>query len=165
MQTGKRLRLAAWSAAGIAMMAGGPVDAATSTGTLTVQVQVQSACTISDGTLDFGTYQSGQSDPLVAHTTLQITDCNAGSVTVEIDGGGTGDTRARRLTGPGGATLAYQLYKGSSLGNVFGTGSSARVIDMTGITTKNVPVYGRIAGGQTAAPGTYTDTLNVTLTF
>jgi spore coat protein U-like protein len=29
----------------------------------------------------------------------------------------------------------------------------------------SVPVYGRIAGGQNVAAGTYTDTVNVTLTF
>ncbi len=142
-----------------------PGRAATATASLAVQVEVLAGCEISGATLDFGNYQSGQTTDLVSNTTLALRNCTVDTVVVELDGGQTGDTRARRLTGPGGATLSYQLYKGPSLGNMFGDNGAGRTIDMTNRTSLNVPVHGRIRGGQSVPPGTYTDTINVTLTF
>ncbi len=154
-----------FSAAVAALAGTSSGHAATSTATLSVQVDVLAGCEISNGTLDFGTYQSGQADDLVSNTTLVLSNCTVDTVVVELDGGQSGDTLDRRLVGPGGASLRYQLYKGPNLGNMFGDNGRGRTIDMTNRTSLDVPVHGRIRGGQTVPPGTYTDTVNVTLTF
>ncbi len=139
--------------------------AATATASLALQVEVLTGCEVGDASIDFGSYQSGQGADLVTNTNLVLSNCTVDSVVVELDGGATGDPTARRLTGPGGATLRYQLFKGPNLGNPFRDNGGGRTIDMTGRTTANVPVYGRIPRGQTVPAGTYTDTINVTLTF
>ncbi len=139
--------------------------AATATASLALQVEVLTGCEVGDASINFGSYQSGQAADLVSNTNLVLSNCTADSVVVELDGGVTGDSSARRLSGPGGATLGYQLFKGPNLGNPFGDNGDGRTIDMTGRTSANVPVYGRIPGGQTVPAGTYTDTINITLTF
>ncbi|HFD15703.1 MAG TPA: SCPU domain-containing protein [Rhodospirillales bacterium] len=163
MKRWRRCALAAAVAAGA--LQASAVRAATTSATLALQVEVVGGCEVGDASLDFGTYQSGQADDLVVNTRLVLSNCTVDSVVVELDGGQAGDTRGRRLTGPGGATLSYQLFKGPNLGNMFGNNGDGRTIDMTGRTSLNVPVYGRIRGGQTVPSGTYTDTINVTLTF
>ena len=163
MKRWRRCALAAAVAAGA--LQASSVRAATTSATLALQVEVVGGCEVGDASLDFGTYQSGQADDLVVNTRLVLSNCTVDSVVVELDGGQAGDTRGRRLTGPGGATLSYQLFKGPNLGNMFGNNGDGRTIDMTGRTSLNVPVYGRIRGGQTVPSGTYTDTINVTLTF
>jgi spore coat protein U-like protein len=64
-----------------------------------------------------------------------------------------------------GGTLGYQLYRNSSRTQVWGTGANAQQVQLLQAGAGNIPVYGSIPGGQAAAAGSYTDTVNVTLTF
>lgn len=133
--------------------------------TLTLQVTVQEACSISGTTLNFGTYSSGQQAALDAEGSISYSSCPEGTLTIALDGGGAGDVASRRLTAGGGSTLDYQLYRNSTRTQVWGSGSEAQQIVLLVPDSGTVPVYGRIPGGEDVTAGTYTDTVNITMAF
>jgi spore coat protein U-like protein len=74
------------------------------------------------------------------------------------DGTGVGGTETtRRMTGPGGAELNYQLFLDSARTTNWGNTTNN---ELTGNGNTNITVYGQIPSGQTAVPGTYTDTVS-----
>ena len=135
----------------------------TDTSTLSVTATVATSCALSSGTLDFGTYTSGQTTPRDATGQFAFTNCD-GTLTFELDGGQSGSVSARAMTS-GGNSLSYQLFRDSSRTAVFGTGSDAQQVLLLTPQNGTVSVYGRIDAGQVAAAGTYSDTVNITLTF
>jgi spore coat protein U-like protein len=71
------------------------------------------------------------------------------------------------MSGPD-ATLGYQIYKTSARNAVWGIGRrrlSAASSSSATPGSGNVTVHGRIPGGQAVPGGTYTDIVNITLTF
>jgi spore coat protein U-like protein len=115
-------------------------------------------------TMSFGTYTSGQTSNLDADGQLTFANCPVGNLVFELDGGGTGNTTARKMTS-GSNSLNYQLYRNTTRSAVFGTGSNAYTEIRLVAGGGTIPVYGRIAGNQTVSAGNYADTVNVTLTF
>ncbi len=90
-----------------------------------------------------------------------------------ISAGGGGSYAGRRMSS-GGNTLSYNLYTDASYTTIWGDGSAASQIVSSGVTldvaglspAQTFWVYGRIPGRQlTAVPGSYADTINVTLTY
>ncbi len=161
--------LASWKsrlllAAAVVAFAAAPAAAGTDTDVLTVKVTVQEACTIAGGTIDFGTYSAGQQAALDAQGSISYNGCAAGTLTIALDGGVGGNVANRRMSN-GDSTLNYQLFKNSSRSQVWGTGADALQQMLLVPDSGSIPVYGRIIGGQNVAGGTYTDTVNVTLTF
>ncbi len=149
------------------LLAGLPLSttAQTETGQLSVTATVLSGCTLIGGTLDFGNYVSGQPTALDAAGQISFVNCS-GTLTFELDGGQSGDVNARRMSGPDG-TLAYQIYKTSARNAVWGMGGDAYELRLLGPTpvSSNVTVHGRIPGDQAVPGGTYTDIVNITLSF
>ncbi len=142
-------------------------SAATSTGSFNVSMTIQSSCTlVSSSAIAFGTHGM-----LTANTdatgTLDM-QCTANSpYTVALDAGvGAGATTATRKLTSGGATIDYALYRDAartlSWGNtqgtdtVAGTGSGA---------SQSFTVYGRVPSQATPAAASYSDTVNVTITY
>ena len=157
-------RVAALAAFMSAFAVAGDADAVTKTGTLSVAVTVQSACAITGATLDFGTYTAGQGNDRDARADIAYADCGPGTLTLELDGGGAADVAARKLRS-GTNILNYNLYRDSNRTALFGTGTNARTITVTGIGSGTFPVYGRILRNQAVPVGNYTDTVAITLTF
>ncbi|WP_353227664.1 spore coat U domain-containing protein [Novosphingobium sp.] len=97
---------------------------------------------------------------------ITVTCTNGGSYSVSLDGGQNAVAAQRNIKN-GDHTLSYDLYQDIARGTVW-TAVAAPVTG-TGIATAQIiPVYGRIAAGQSysAAHGTdYTDTVVVTLTY
>ena len=137
--------------------------AATDTATLSVNATVQSGCSLSGGTLEFGNYTSGQVESLDATGTVSYANCS-GFLSFELDGGQSGDVNARAMTGSG-SELSYQLYSDLGRTNVFGLGADALELNLLIPLSGTVDVYGRIPGSQAVASGSYSDTINITLTF
>ena len=159
-----RLRPLAVLSAVAALSAPVPAGAGTDTATFTVSARVQNSCTVVGGALDFGTYDAGQPDALDGTGTIRLENCT-GTVTIELDGGGSGDVNNRTMrAGSGSGRLRYQLYSDPSRTRVWGTGTDAHQV-MVLVDSLEVTVYGRIPGGQKVPPGTYTDTVNVTVNF
>jgi len=152
------------AAAVLAITAAPAFAAGTDTDVLTVRVTVQEACTIVGGTLDFGTYSSGQQTALDAEGTISYNSCAAGTLTIALDGGSAANVNNRRMAS-GDSQLGYQLYRNSARSNVWGTGDQALERVLLVPDSGSIPVYGRIPGGQNVPGGNYTDTVTVTLTF
>jgi spore coat protein U-like protein len=141
----------------IALLVGGTAWAATDTDTLTVTATViDSAQILSVGNIAFGNY-----DP----TNATATDAN-GSVTVRATTG-LGYTvyiGADRVMTDGSDNLNYELYsdgaRSSVWGSTLGTGES-----YTAATNANVTytIYGQVSALQNVGPGSYSDTVTITL--
>jgi spore coat protein U-like protein len=66
----------------------------------------------------------------------------------------------------GGATVNYTLYSDSGRTTVWGTTIGTNTVAATGSgAAQSYTVYGRIPAQTTPAPGTYNDTVTVTVTY
>ena len=143
----------------------GTAMAGTSTGTLGVRVVVQPNCTVSSATLDFGTYVSSQAAALNGFTNIAYSNCPAGTLRFELDNGLNGTSTIRKMSNGSGGLLTYGLYKDSARTQNFGQGGSAKSTTLTATGSGSVSLYGMIPATQAVAEGTYTDTVQITLTF
>jgi spore coat protein U-like protein len=141
----------------------GPGWAATDTDQLTVTATVQSGCALNGGTLNFGQYTSGQTTDLDVQGTINYANCN-GNLSFELDGGGSGNVNARQMSS-GANRLNYQIYRTSARNTVWGTGTQAQAVQLLTTQSGSVAVYGRIPRAQAVPAGTYSDVVNITLTF
>ena len=139
--------------------------AGTVTSTLSVRVVVQPSCSVAGATLDFGSYTSGQTGALTGFTQIAYSNCPAGQLRFQLDGGANGTTTARKLANGSGGLLNYEVFRDSARTQNFGQGSDARLLNLTATGSGNVSVYGRIPAGQAVPAGTYTDTVVITLDF
>jgi spore coat protein U-like protein len=148
--------------------------AGTATSNMSVSASVSNNCTISAGSLAFGSY-----DPIVANhssalngsATLSVTCTSGASATITLGQGSnaaSGSTDAaplRQLSDGNSHVLSYSLFQDSghstAWGNTTGTGAS-----YTGQgTSTNVTVYGQISAGQNVPAASYADTVVATVTF
>ena len=142
-----------------------PIAASTTTATFLVSTAVAATCTVSTTPLSFGSYTGVLSQ---ASATGTVTCTNTTPYNIGLSAGlSTGATVTdRRMTGPGGALLAYSLFSDSARtvnwGMTVGTDTVAMVGSGLGQT---VTAYGQIPAGQFFAPGTYADTITVTVTY
>ena len=137
----------------------------TATATLTLEATVVDSCGLNGSALGFGSYTSGQAENLDASGNITFTSCPAGTLTFELDGGQSGNASARSLSNGSGGSLGYQLYTDSARSDMWGSGGDANSMLLVVPGSGSISVYGRIPGGQTTAAGSYTDTVNITLTF
>lgn len=150
---------------GAALVAGSQASAQTATDTLSVQVTVQNSCSISGTTIDFGTYSSGQPSDLDSDGDLTYSNCPDGLLTISLDGGGSGNISDRQMSSGGGDNLSYQLYRDSNRSTVWGSDIDGLQVNLLVPGSGSATVYGRIPGGQEVGAGSYSDTVNITMTF
>ncbi|HEY4317589.1 MAG TPA: spore coat U domain-containing protein [Herbaspirillum sp.] len=142
-----------------------PVVAATATGSLVISATVLSTCALTGGTIPFGNYTSAQVDQT---GTLSVLCTSGVPYSIALDAGaGTGATiTARKMTGSGGGTLNYSLFRETGRTSNWGnTGTTDTVSSSGSGLLQTITVYGRIPAGQTPIVGVYTDTVTVTLTY
>ena len=142
--------------------------AATSTTTFTVSADVTADCSVSANNLDFSTYDPTSSNNDDATTTIDITCTSTTPFDIGLNAGtGTGATVTTRILTNGASTLNYSLYQDSSRTTVWGNTPATDTVSSTGTgSAQQFTVYGRLPGSQPAAiPGTYTDTITVTVTY
>ena len=137
--------------------------AATDTDQLTVTATVLSSCSLSGGTLNFGQYISGQQTDLDVTGTINYVNCS-GNLIFALDGGGSGSVNARQMSS-GANRLNYQIYRNPTRSAVWGSGADAQAVALLGTQSGTVSVHGRIPKDQVVPDGTYTDVVNITLTF
>jgi len=140
----------------------------TITDNLTVTVEIQAECTIvTTSTLDFGT--QGVLDADVDNTgsiTVQCTSDVDYDVGLGAGNGSSATTSDRRMTGPASASIDYSLYSNSGRTTNWGNTISTDTVSGTGDGSSQVlTVYGRIPAQSTPAAGTYTDTVQVSVTY
>ena len=162
----KKMKLALGLLAGLAIVAGG-ADAATTTTTFQVRMTIQADCRIvSASDLDFGT--SGVISANVdVNSTLNVQCTNTTPYNIGLNAGiGAGATVAVRLMTLAGATIQYSLYTTAARTIVWGNTVGTDTVAATGNGASQLyTIFGRVPPQTTPAPGLYTDTVTVTVTF
>lgn len=138
-------------------------QAGNDTDTLMVTATVQSSCGLTGGTMAFGNYLSGQSSALDVTGQISYVNCN-GTLNFELDAGQSGDINTRVMLS-GTNHLNYQLYRTAARNAVWGIGANSQGLTLLTPLSGNISVYGRIPGGQSVPAGSYTDLVNITMTF
>jgi spore coat protein U-like protein len=145
---------------------------ATVSTTLMVSATVESTCAVSANPLSFGSYRPGEGSAS-ASTTLAVRCAKGTPFTVALDAGAGGSVTQRVMTF-GSFKLLYNLYTSAARTTVWGDGTqSSATVSGTGhgLSTAQAiveTVYGQvpdITGNQDLAPGLYTDTIRVTVSY
>jgi spore coat protein U-like protein len=145
------------------------------------QAQAAADCSITAVSLNFGVYDPAatSADDSVGTVTVTCRNISGGAdrinYTVMLSNGQYGTSAATRAMGAGTNRLGYNVFTDPARTQAWGTGTGGTVIASGAMTVgpgngNNVKtvvhsVYGRIPQLQDAAPGTYSDTMVVTLTF
>jgi spore coat protein U-like protein len=146
------------------------VDAATATANLSLSASVVNNCTISTSAVAFGSY-----DPVVANASANLDGsgqvtiaCTKGTApTVGLGLGSNASGSVRRMSDGSGNYLTYEVYSDSSRSAVWGDSGSNLYTPVVAPSkaARSFSVYGRIAGNQDVAAGSYSDTVVATVNF
>lgn len=142
-------------------------SASVATGTLPVSITIEAACSVESTTgVAFGT-----AGILTANTdasgSLTVQCTNATPYTIALDaGGGTGATTSSRKMTFSSSTVQYNLYRDVSRTQTWGNTQGTDTVAGTGSgSNQTITVYGRVPTQTSPTAGTYTDTVNVTVTY
>lgn len=138
------------------------------------------ACRIvSGGSLAFGPYDVLSPAPTQTQTDVTVTcDRDGGprrlTLTMQVDQGTNGTSvNARRMAHTGGLSdaLDYGIYRDPAGGGVWGTSAGVNTVS-AGISVENknsdsatFTLFGRIPAGQEVSPGSYSDTVQLTVVY
>lgn len=139
-------------------------NAGVSAADLDVSATISNTCILDSGSIAFGTYLSGQPDPLDATGSIGY-QCSPGlDVDFELDGGANNDVAARLMGATNSPPLQYQLFSDSGFSTVWGTqtGGQSVNVDPTLAGAQTLPIFARVPGSQ--SPNT-TDSYNDTVVF
>jgi spore coat protein U-like protein len=145
-----------------------PALPATTTTTFQVQITILDACEISGvNDLDFGAHGVLAAN-IDASTTFDVQCTLTTPFSIGLDaGGGLGATvTTRKMTGPAAATIDYSLYTDAARSIVWGDTLALDTVDDIGTgAAETFTVYGRVPPQATPAPGLFSDTVTITVTF
>lgn len=159
-------------AAGVLLALAGAAQAATKTASFTVSASVGKNCVISAGDLALGEFIGDNN--LFAESDITVR-CTAGTAfTIALDDGVTGTYAGRRMVGPGGDFLIYNLYTADTYAAVWGDDTGTT--DVVGGTGAGMglaneltrTVYGRLLAVDNQGPveaGSYSDTIVATISY
>lgn len=134
-------------------------------------------CTITAIALNFGTINPYDLIPETSTTTVSVRCAVTGSTlnvsyTLTFSPGNSLNASARILKLGTTSTMSYNIYKLSSYSQILGTGTGGTFTITNSYTlaknsnrTDNFTIYGQIPAQPLSKPGSYTDTLTVTLTY
>ena len=144
-------------------------SASTATGVLTVQATVISACSVSGGTLAFGTVNPANGTSSLPSVNLSVTCTMGTTFSVGLGDGANAASGQRRMKGTSQAQyLSYELYRDVTGTQRFGdTVTSQRVTGQVGLgaAPNLISVYGAIPSGQSAPSDVYSDTVPITVYY
>jgi len=176
----------------VAVASGQTAQAVDSVGTIAATLTLTNGCLIngspSQSGINFGTLNFGTQPATFSTLTTQLTgasggnsfaiQCTTTSYTVQVTSNnnattpgttiGTPGTPARYLMNAANTTgVAYSIFSDSGFQNVIANNAPISATSTTG-GVSNYTLYGRIQGGGNSvsvAPGVYTDTINVSVTY
>lgn len=141
-----------------------PSKATTASATFAVTANVQATCLVSAGALAFGIY-SGM--PINSTATITVTCTNGTPYYVNIGNGLHQDANFYpRMIGPAGQFASYRFYQDAA--RTIGWRNTYNLDGRNGTgngSAQLLTAYGQLIGGQFVTPGSYTDTVTVTVTF
>ena len=161
------------------ILAATPAFADSSTGTIAVALNVTNACVVNGaaapaanigslGGIQFpdqpGIFGNVDSQLVGSLGTLQV-QCSPDVAPVLTIGTGTHDNAGKRQLASNGNTVAYRLFTDAARTNEIGIGQQLSLGVMS-TAAVSVPIYARVtSAGKILAAGSYTDTVQVTLTW
>lgn len=145
------------------------------TATIGLNVKVLPACQagstsgsgLSFGILDFGTHL--RLDSLITRVgqpgagALRINCQQSIPYRVLINAGYSGAVNNRQMVGPGSAVLAYNLYTAADYATVWDNSTGVSAIGNG--QDQWLPIYARVPAQSAPPPGSYSDTLTVTVSW
>lgn len=154
-----------------------PSLAATETSSLAVSASVENACAIGDGAISFGATNAlvvnanGTAGTTVdvdadSAATISIICTNGATAAITADAGANAVGATRKMLSGTVDLLTYELYTNAGRGTILNATNSI-TYNGTGLATTNTSIYGRILAADlaTAVKGTYSDTVNLTITY
>ena len=146
--------------------------AALTTTSFAVTTTVQSTCSATATALAFGGYTPG-AGALANTSTISVKCTKSTPYTVALNAGSTtGGTLVQRLMASGTNRLQYNLYASATYVTILGDGTGSTLLSPgigAGLATANaLTVYGQLpdnATNQLAVPGSYSDTITVTVSY
>jgi len=130
------------------------------------------ACTVTMPNLSFGLYDALSAAPVTTsgNAVINCNDSPPPIVTIQLGASSvSGGFFPRRMRAAGGTdVLDYNFYADASATAVFGDGTGGSVTRSAKVTKGSpwsVTFYGPFAPNQDVAPGSYADTLTITINF
>lgn len=173
------LRSFAIAAAAATAVVASPAFAGSSSGTIGVTLNVTSACVVNGGTTvqsnvgSMGTIAFADQPGIFGNVDgelvgslgqLQV-QCSPGVAPALTIGAGANDAGGRRYMAANGRQVAYRLFSDTQRTNEIGIGQQIALGTATS-TAISVPIYARVtSAGTVLAAGSYSDTVQVTLTW
>ncbi len=163
-------KILAGVSAGVLLALSGGAQAITATTNFNVTATVAPLCTVNANNLAFGAF-SGALIDLSSVIGVSCTAQTGYTIALNVGTGGGAYATGRTMANGGGGTLSYNLYTTAARTTVWGdgTGSTGTVAGTgTGLAnTVNHDVHGRLfaAGNENAQSGSYSSTINVTVTY
>jgi spore coat protein U-like protein len=151
---------------GFVVVAQPTIEAGSANSNFTVSASVSANCTISAGALAFGAY-----DPVVTNAAADLDQtstitvaCTKGSTgTVSLNNGSNASGSTRRMKS-GTDFLNYEMYSDSGRTTVWNATNTVSYTAASKATT-GLTLYGRVPQGQDVPVGSYSDTVQATITF
>jgi spore coat protein U-like protein len=149
-----------WAAATLGLLLGAPAAHAAIT-----------SCTVTATSVAFGVYTPLQATGLTSNGTIAVS-CSGVTGTnpifIQLSTGTSGNYSTRTLKS-GANTLNYNLFANASNSAIWGNGTGVSYEVETFIynfaPTANLTVYGTVNSGQDPAPGSYVDSITVTVNY
>lgn len=131
----------------------------------TVQANVVPNCNVTAQNINFGDH--GVLDTAVDATGAVSVNCTSGTTyDVGLSNGLNGDGPTQRRMMLGDQSVTYGLYRDAARSQPWGNTIGSDTASGTGAgAVQNLTVYGRVPSQSTPAPGTYSDTVVVTVTY
>jgi spore coat protein U-like protein len=134
-------------------------------GPMTVTASVQHKCIVSGGSLNFGIVSS-LSNRIDASTNISLICSNTLPYNIALDNGLNATTSTTRKMKNGANTVDYSLFRDA--GRTRNWGATVGVDTLGGVgtaVTTSIPIYGRVPAQNTPPATTYTDTVQITVTY
>lgn len=146
-----------------------PLRAAEATTSFNVSITILDACSITSATdMSFPSSGDQLATNVDATSSISVQCTLTTPYNIGLDAGdGTGATTSDRRMTSGGNTVSYALYRDSARSLNWGDNIAGgdTVSDTGNGLTQTKTVYGRVPSQSGVTPGTYTDTIEVTVTY
>jgi len=157
------MRLAKFIAAALLAVPAFAFAATPVTNTFKVSAEVKSVCTVSATDIVIPSYDPNAAAPTTQTGTVNVTCTRGTPYTTTLS-----STTGFKLTGPGGATLAYQIFQGSGTGGTVWANATTSNPYAGSAPSRAAVAYlatASIAAAQDVAAGIYADTVTVTVNY
>lgn len=121
-------------------------------------------CSVATSGVAFGVYNPLSSSPRDTAGSMQVECSTPTALSIGLLPPASGSASSRRLQGERG-TLAYSLHPDAARVTLWGDGAEGTVTVEVVATKASIPIFARIPARQNVIPGSYSDTVTVSVAF